>query len=41
MDSQTRERLAALHHQGFVLLPAVLAPAQICELHAAIDRLTP
>ncbi|MBB60185.1 MAG: dioxygenase [Pseudomonas sp.] len=41
MDSQTRERLAALHHQGFVLLPAVLAPAQISELHAAIDRLTP
>lgn len=41
MDSQPRERLAALHHQGFVLLPAVLAPAQICELHAAIDRLTP
>lgn len=41
MDSQTRERLAALHHQGFVLLPAVLAPAQISELRAAIDRLTP
>ncbi|WP_312764647.1 phytanoyl-CoA dioxygenase family protein, partial [Stutzerimonas balearica] len=41
MDSQPRERLAALHHQGFVLLPAVLAPAQISELRAAIDRLTP
>jgi ectoine hydroxylase-related dioxygenase (phytanoyl-CoA dioxygenase family) len=41
MDSQTRERLAALHHQGFVLLPAVLAPAQVSGLRAAIDRLTP
>jgi len=37
----TRERLAALHHDGFVLLPGVLMAPQIAELRSAIDRLTP
>ena len=37
----TAERLAALHRDGFVLLPGVLAPSRIDQARAAIDRLSP
>lgn len=37
----TRQRLDALHRDGFVVLPGVLAPPRIAELRTAIDRLTP
>lgn len=37
----TAARLQALHEQGFVLLPGVLAPAQIDWLRTAIDGLQP
>ena len=37
----TRGRLRALHQNGFVLLPAVLEPAQIAGLRQAIDHLEP
>lgn len=37
----TSSRLQALHQQGFVLLPGVLAAPQIDALRAAIDRLQP
>ncbi len=41
-DSVTiRQQLAALHQQGFVLLPAVLDPAGIAALREAIDGLEP
>jgi len=41
-DSVTiRQQLAALHQQGFVLLPAVLDPAGIATLREAIDGLEP
>lgn len=40
-DAATAERLAALHEQGFVLLPGVLEAAQCAERCAAIDALTP
>ncbi|MFK0087501.1 phytanoyl-CoA dioxygenase family protein [Pseudomonas sp. NPDC090755] len=33
--------LRALHDDGFVLLPAALAPAQVEQLQGAISRLTP
>lgn len=39
--ARTRQYLAALHRDGFALLPGVLPPARIAELRAAIDRLTP
>lgn len=34
-------QLAALHHEGFVLLPGVLDAGQIASLRAAIDQLRP
>ena len=37
----TAERLAALHRDGFVLLPGVLEPSRIDQARAAIDRLSP
>ena len=40
-DTSTAAYLAALHHQGFALLPAVLDAEQISSARAAIDRLQP
>ena len=37
----TAARLAAMHREGFVLLPGVLDAAGIAALREAIDRLTP
>ena len=37
----THERLRTLHGDGYVLLPAVLSPAQIASLRQAIDHLAP
>ncbi len=37
----TRERLRALHRDGFVLLPAVLNTTQITGLRHEIDHLRP
>ncbi|NUT87081.1 dioxygenase [Pseudomonas corrugata] len=37
----TRDRLRALHQDGFVLLPAVLNAAQVGALRQAIDQLRP
>jgi hypothetical protein len=37
----TAERLAALHRDGFVLLPGVVNPSRIDQARAAIDRLSP
>ena len=40
-DTSTAAYLAALHHQGFALLPAVLDAEQVAAVRAAIDRLQP
>ena len=40
-DTSTAAYLAALHHQGFALLPAVLDAEQISSARAAIDDLQP
>jgi ectoine hydroxylase-related dioxygenase (phytanoyl-CoA dioxygenase family) len=40
-SSDLQQQLAALHQQGFVLLPAVIDPPTITELREAIDRLEP
>lgn len=41
MNDSLSARLAALHRDGFVLLPAVLNAGEIAWARAAIDRLTP
>jgi ectoine hydroxylase-related dioxygenase (phytanoyl-CoA dioxygenase family) len=40
-DTSTAAYLAALHHQGFALLPAMLDAEQISSARAAIDDLQP
>lgn len=40
-DTSTAAYLAALHHQGFALLPAVLDAEQVSSVRAAIDDLQP
>lgn len=37
----TKQRLATLHRDGFVLIPGVLDATCVAETRAAIDRLTP
>ncbi len=41
LSALTASRLRALHQDGFVLLPGVLAAAQIAMLRQAIDSLQP